>query len=154
MRVVHHAKDVPEGINHRSGHKSMTPVLRCLKLRGSHCDSTFQHGMHVINVPVDDDTGSPGCTVRARHIVAINHTQFMLVITEPKLAVAWSFKIRLDTQEVGVPRPRSRMICCAKTDGTQSAQRLWCCHTTLLRYVSLMSIAFLATSRRQRITYR
>src|SRR5260370_15841201 len=108
--------------------------------------------MHVINVPVDDDAGSPGCTVRARHIVAINHTQFVLVITEPKLAVAWSFKIRLDTQEVGVPLPRRRMICGEKTDGTQSTQRLWCCHTALLLYVSLRSLSFLAPSRRQRIT--
>src|SRR5260370_41222842 len=108
--------------------------------------------MHVINVPVDDDAGSPGCTVRARHIVAINHTQFMLVITEPKLAVSWSFKIRLHNQEVGLPLPRRRMIYGEKTDGTQSARRLWCCHTTLPLHAAPMSIAFRAPPPRRRIT--
>src|SRR5215467_10319841 len=86
--VVHVAQDVPKGINHRSCHESMPPILRCFKLLRAHRDGSFQHGVYIVDVPVDDDTSSTGCAVRAWRILGVNQTQFLLVVAEPKLAVA------------------------------------------------------------------
>lgn len=73
----------------------MTPILRRFKLLRAHRGGSFQHCVHVIDVPVYDDTSSTGCTVRAWRIRGVNQTQLMLVVAEPELAVAWSFKVGL-----------------------------------------------------------
>src|SRR3981189_2443659 len=56
MLVVHHAKDVPEWIDHGCGDESGSALGRLVVHRGAHGQEPLEAGLDIVHVPVDHRT--------------------------------------------------------------------------------------------------
>src|SRR5215510_11907432 len=88
----------------------MPTVLGGLSLRCAHGDGPFEHGVDVIDVPIDNDPGPAIAALGSRNVFAVDDAKLMLVITDPELDVPRPFEVRLHTKELRVPPRRCHMI--------------------------------------------
>jgi hypothetical protein len=72
-------------------------------------------------VPIDDNPGPAIATFCTWNVFTVNNAKLVLVIAEPELNVAWSFKIRLHTKKLRIPFPRRHVIGRKEANRTQSA---------------------------------
>jgi len=88
------------GCTCRSGNEPRFALCGRLVLFRSHGQQLSEHCGHIIDVPVDDSTARAGRRTSGQ-VLAIDQTQFVLVVAEAPLGILWRF----DTQrafEVGI----------------------------------------------------
>ena len=103
VRVVHDAKDVPKGVDHRSGDEPrLAAVRKRLVFTCSHGQQPLDGSRHVVDVPVQDGAAR-ACRRCFGLVAAVNQAQLVLVVADTKLVVPRAFELRFDAQQFGVP---------------------------------------------------
>ena len=100
--IVHDPQDVSEGMDRRSSDKPLAAVCRGLVLLRAHRHQLRERCGHIVDVPVHHNTGWADRRTVGR-VAAIDQAQFVLIVAEAKLDIAWTFEVWLDTQQFGIP---------------------------------------------------
>src|SRR5262245_32528965 len=109
MRVVHDPEEIAERVDRGGGDEATAAVLGRLQLRGAHADGVGEHGVDVIDVPIDDNPGPAFVALRAGDVLAVDDAELALVVADPELDVARSLEVRLHAEELRVPLPGRRL---------------------------------------------
>ena len=102
---VAHAQNlggVSEGMDRRSSDEPLAAVCRGLVLLRAHRHQLRERCGHIVDVPVHHNTGWADRRTVGR-VAAIDQAQFVLIVAEAKLDIAWTFEVWLDTQQFGIP---------------------------------------------------
>src|SRR6266699_6197173 len=66
--------------------------------------------MYIIHMPIHDGASGARSLCVERCVFAIDQAQFVLVVANAKLTVAWAMEVRFDAQQLIVVKPRNSCV--------------------------------------------